>query len=76
MVWDFQDNRFKALQIEVRQELPLAVHSTLEARHHYEEVKARWQRIWPTVGAEAELYIVDRKDGKLYRIQLPSDAPP
>ena len=75
MVWDFQDNRFKPLQVEVRQELPIMTWSPIEARSRYEEVKARWQRIFPTMGAEAELYVVDRKAGVLLRVPLPVEGP-
>ena len=76
MVWDFQDNRFKPLQVEVREELAVTVHSPLEARARYEEVKARWTSAGLADGAEAELYIVDRKAGLLVRIPLPTDIQP
>ena len=74
MVWDFQDNRFKPLQLEVRQEFGLVLHSPLEARSRYEEMKARWRTIWPELGTDAELYIVDRKAGVLLRVPLPVEA--
>ena len=31
--------------------------------------------VWPTMGAEAELYVVDRKAGVLLRVPLPVDVP-